>query len=150
MALSAQHKILVAGVDGESYGSELPTFEEAANAIATLRPFSPGFQTGGGVVTQTGNKSNAVTINKICGQITTTSASLAAGSEVTLTVNNNMVEATDVVIVNHQSGGTLGAYLLSVSGVANGSFGITISNASTGSLSQALTLNFVIIKSVSN
>ena len=110
-----------------------------------------GYVTGaGGTVTQLTSKSTGVTINKICGAITTNNAALAAGAEVKFTVTNSMVAATDVVALSIQSGGTSGSYLLTVGAVAAGSFDIVISNASAGSLSQALIINFAIIKAVTN
>lgn len=110
-----------------------------------------GYVTGaGGTVTQPTSKSTGVTINKICGAITTNNAALAAGAEVKFTVTNSMVTATDVIALSIQSGGTSGSYLLTVGAVAAGSFDIVISNASAGSLSQALVINFAIIKAVTN
>lgn len=106
-----------------------------------------GYGTGaGGTVTQTGNKSTAVTINKQSGRITMVNSALAAAAEVSFTVNNSTVAATDVIIVNIQSVGTAGAYFVTVGSVSNGAFTITVGNASAGSLSQALVLNFAVIK----
>ena len=42
------------------------------------------------------------------------------------------------------------AYFVSVGAVANGSCSITVGNTSAGSLSQAIVLNFAVIKSVAN
>lgn len=110
-----------------------------------------GYVTGAGAtVTQLTSKSTGVTINKICGAITTNNAALAAGAEVKFTVTNSMVAATDVVVLSIQGGGTSGSYLLTVGAVAAGSFDIVISNASAGSLSQALVINFAIIKAVTS
>jgi hypothetical protein len=107
-----------------------------------------GYATGtGGAVTQATNKGTGVTINKICGQITTHNAALAAAAEVKFTVTNNQVTSSDVVFACIVSGGTSGAYFLTVSAVGNGSFDITLGNTSTGSLSQALVINFLIFKS---
>jgi hypothetical protein len=104
----------------------------------------------GAIVTQNANKSTAVTLNKQYGTITMNGAALAAAAEVSFVVNNNTVASTDVVIVNIQSVGTAGAYLISVGAVGNGSFSITLSNASGGSLSQAVVLNFIVLKGVAN
>jgi hypothetical protein len=104
----------------------------------------------GGTVTQATNKSTGVTINKQFGQITTHAAALAAAAEVKFTVTNNQVSASDVPFVAIKSGGTSGSYLIAVSAVADGSFDITITNASAGSLSQAIVINFYIFKSVIN
>lgn len=154
--LSAQHQLQVADANGNSYGNAPPTITDVAAIVKTIGTFPPShtrpaFAAGdGGAVTQTANKSNGVTLNKLSGQITMAGAALAAGAEVTFTVTNNQVASTDVPVVCVQSVGTAGAYLVTVGAVGNGSFAITVSNASAGSLSQAIVLNFVIIKSVNN
>jgi hypothetical protein len=143
--LTAQHLLLVADANGNSYGNQPPTVGELASMV------KPAFATGdGGTVTQLTSKSTGVTLNKLCGQITMNGAALTAGSEVTFTVTNSTVASTDVVVACVQSVGTAGAYLVTVGAVSNGSFQITVSNASAGSLSQAVILNFVVIKSVNN
>jgi len=111
---------------------------------------SLGYTTGaGGTVTQLTSKATAVTLDTVTGQITTSNAALAASVEVTFTVNNSTVAATDTVIVNLASGGTNNTYIVGVHAVAAGSFNIIISNASATSRSEALVLNFAIIKGVS-
>jgi hypothetical protein len=104
----------------------------------------------GATVTQQTNKTTGVTINKQYGQITMANSALAAAAEVSFVVTNSTVASTDVVIVNVQSVGTVGAYFVTVGAVSNGSFSITIGNCSAGSLSQALVLNFAVIKSFNN
>ena len=104
----------------------------------------------GGAVTQSTNKSTAVTLNTQGGQITMNNAALADGAEVTFQVNNDKVAATDVIVVNHGSAGTAGAYWLVVSAVAAGSFKVTVGNLSGGSLSQAIVLNYAVIKSAAS
>lgn len=101
----------------------------------------------GGTVTQTGNKSSAVTLDKQYGRITMASGNLTAASEVSFTLNNSFIEEGDVVIVNIQSVGTAGAYLVSVGSVSAGACTITLSNASAGALNQAVVLNFAVFKS---
>jgi hypothetical protein len=97
-------------------------------------------------VTQITSKATGVTINAAAGQIVTHNAALAAGAEVAFVVTNNMVSGYDIPVLAVASGGaTAGTYLLSVAAVANGSFTVVISNSSTGSLSEALTLNFGIL-----
>jgi hypothetical protein len=97
-------------------------------------------------VTQLTNKATGVTINAAAGQIVTNNAALAAGAEVAFVVTNSAVSVYDIPVLALASGAaTAGTYLLSVAAVANGSFTVVISNASTGSLSEALTLNFGII-----
>lgn len=110
-----------------------------------------GYATGaGGTVTQATSKTTGVTLNRICGQITMNGAALAAGVEVAFTLTNSTIAAADVIIINVQSVGTAAAYLVGVGAVSAGSCSITVSNASAGSLSQAIVLNFIVIKSVSN
>jgi hypothetical protein len=110
-----------------------------------------GYTTGGptisGVsVTQATSKSTGVTINAAAGQIVTNNAALAAGAEVAFVVTNSAVSSLDIPVIALASGATTaGTYLLSVAAVANGSFTVVISNASAGSLSEALTLNFGIL-----
>ena len=48
------------------------------------------------------------------------------------------------------SAGTAGAYWLVVSAVAAGSFKVTVGNLSGGSLSQAIVLNYAVIKSAAS
>jgi hypothetical protein len=113
-------------------------------------PGAVGYSTGaGGSVTQATSKSTGVTLNTLCGKITMNGAALAAGAEVSFVVTNSQVASTDVVVVCVQSVGTAGSYLVSVGAVSNGSFAVTVSNASAGSLSQAVVLNFAVIKAVS-
>lgn len=110
-----------------------------------------GYPTGvGGAVTQATSKVTGVTLDKLCGAITMNGAALAAGVEVSFTVTNSQVAATDVVVVCVKSGGTAGAYLVTVGAVAAGSFAITVSNASAGSLSEAVVLNFAVIKAAAS
>ncbi len=100
----------------------------------------------GGAVTQATNKGTGVTLNTTSGQITMNNAALADGAEATFTVTNDKVAATDVIVVNHGSGGTAGAYWLCVSTVAAGSFKISVGNLSGGSLSEAIVLNYAVLK----
>ena len=106
--------------------------------------------TTGGTVTQATNKSTGVTLNTESGQITMAGAALADGAEVTFTVTNDRVAATDVPHAVHGSAGTAGAYVVNVSAVAAGSFKVTVGNVSGGSLSQAIVINFVLLKGASS
>lgn len=98
-----------------------------------------------GTVTQATNKSTGVALNKATGAITMNGAALAAAAEVTFTVVNTLVRATDLIVVNHASAGTAGAYLVGVAAVAAGSFKITVANVSAGSLSEAIVLSFLVL-----
>ena len=108
-----------------------------------------GYSTGtGGAVTQITSKSTGVTLNKRCGQITMNNASLSAAAEVSFTLTNSVIAATDVVMICIGSGATAGAYNVQCDAVAAGSCRISIGNMSSGSLGEAIVLNFVVIKGV--
>jgi len=108
-----------------------------------------GYGTGtGGTVTQASTKSTGVTLDKRCGQITMNNAALAAAAEVSFTLTNSVIAATDVVMVSIASGATAGAYSIQCDATAAGSCRISVGNRNTGSLSEAIVLNFVVIKSV--
>lgn len=98
----------------------------------------------GGSVTQTSSKTTAVTLNAITGQITTAASALAAGSEATFTLTNNMINADDVIIMNCKNQSN--KYLIQPTTVTNGSCNITITNLTGGSLSEAIAIQFVVIK----
>lgn len=108
-----------------------------------------GYNTGaGGSVTQgAGAKTNAVTLNRPTGIIVTDNAALASATAVTFNLSNSVIESTDIVLVSHISGGTLGSYNFAVA-PATGNANVTIRNITAGSLSEALSLRFIVIKSV--
>jgi hypothetical protein len=112
-----------------------------------------GIMTGagvGGTVTQTTSKSTGVTLNKVCGQITMHNAALAANAVVAFDVSNNTIAATDVIIINHSSGGTPSHYAVGIAYVTTGGFGVWVQNQSIASQSDAVVLNFLVIKSVNS
>lgn len=108
-----------------------------------------GYTTGaGGTVTQATSKSTGVTLNTMCGAITTNNAALAAGTIVSFNVNCSGVAATDVIVLNHISGGTVGSYTLNAQAGGSNNFVINIRNNTAGSLSEAIVIQFSIIKAV--
>lgn len=112
----------------------------------TLASGSLGYATGnGGTVTQLTSKSTGVTLNKISGEITMDGAALAADTTVSFTLTNSTIAATDVLVPNHVSGGTAGAYTLNAQAAA-GSASINVRNVTAGSLSEAIVIRFVVIK----
>ena len=93
-------------------GSPLTHTEVDAN-FTNLNTDKAGYVAGeGGTVTQATSKSTGVTLSKKCGQITMNAAALAADTTVSFTLTNTEVVATDIIILNHVSGGTAGSYLL--------------------------------------
>ncbi len=132
------------------------TFEGAISGASSFSGTSVqasssiGYKTGaGGAVTQDTSKATGVTLNKICGAITTHNATLNAGVEVTFAVSNTTCAATDVVVACVKSGAaTPGTYAVLASEPTGTGFNLTLSNLSAGNLSEALVINFVIIKAV--
>lgn len=108
-----------------------------------------GYDTGaGGTITQgAGAKTNSVTLNRPTGIIVTDSSALAADTAITFNLSNSVIEATDIVLVSHISGGTLGSYNFAAAPAA-GNANIVIRNITAGSLSEPLTLRFIVVKSV--
>ncbi|KJC35208.1 hypothetical protein UP06_33275 [Bradyrhizobium sp. LTSP857] len=107
-----------------------------------------GYGTGaGGTVTQATSKSTGVTLSKTCGQITMNAAALAAGTIVSFVLTNTTIAATDVLVLNHISGGTPGSYSLNAR-CAAGSATIDVRNNTGGSLSEAIVIQYAIIKAV--
>lgn len=121
-----------------------------SNKVLSVNPTGGvGYENGaGGTVTQATSKSTGVTLNNICGQITTNNAALAAATIVTFNVTCAAMAAADVVIMNHASGGTLAAYTINPRANTTGNFAVDIRNNTAGSLSEALVLNYAIIKAV--
>lgn len=102
----------------------------------------------GGTVTQLTSITTGVTLNKVCGKITTVPAATAAGAEDTFTVTNSLVGVDDVVVPVPVYAGA-GTPQVFCSKVAAGSFDITIANLhATLALNAAMVINFVVIKSV--
>lgn len=121
------------------------------NGVTSTGATTPiGYAAGaGGAVTQNTNKSTGVTLNKVCGQITMNNANLASGAEVSFTLTNSVIAATDCVIVNVASGATAATYTVTVDAVASGSCRITVGNYSASGQAEAIVLNFAVIKAVS-
>jgi hypothetical protein len=105
-----------------------------------------GYGTGRGTVTQATNKSTGVTLNAPCGAITLNNATLNADTTVSFTLTNSSIAATDLLILNHVSGGTAGSYLLNAQAAA-GSASINVRNITAGNLGEAIVIGFAVIKS---
>lgn len=103
----------------------------------------------GGTVTQVTSKATGVTLNELTGQITMQAAALAANTTVSFTLTNSNIAAGDLLILNHVSGGTAGAYALNSQSAA-GSASINVRNITAGSLSEAIVIGFAVIKGVTS
>ncbi|MFW9602461.1 MAG: hypothetical protein ACMV1B_09090 [Prevotella sp.] len=119
--------------------------DTAGNVLVTNSGGGLGYGTGaGGTVTQLTSKSTAVTLNKPTGKIITSNSALASGVYISFTVNNTLVTDKDVVILTGHSFGY--NYRIEINSIANGYFAIRIANVTAGSLSEALVINFTVIK----
>jgi hypothetical protein len=102
----------------------------------------------GGIVTQNTSKSTGVTLNTTNGQITMNAAALSANTTVSFTLTNSKIEAGDVLILNHISGGTnFASYVLNARSAA-GSATIDVRNVASSSLAEAIVIAFAVVKSV--
>lgn len=109
-----------------------------------------GFYTGaGGTVPAGATKATAFTLSKMCGQITLAADALAANTIVSAIWTNSLIAATDVVIINHKSVGTIGAYTFNVA-CGSPTSTLYIRNNSGSSLSEGIVLSFVVIKGVTS
>jgi hypothetical protein len=98
-------------------------------------------------VTQLTSKSTAVTINTPTGRITMDDAALNNNAVARFTMNNSSVGPNDVVIVNIKlNGSTPEAYIAFVADIGNGFAELALWNRSGGQLSEAVELNFAIIR----
>lgn len=145
-AATKQYADLKVAKAGDSLTGPLTT---NSTILATGNSSKIGYNTGaGGSITQgAGSKANSVTLNRPTGIIVTDNAALNANTAVTFNLSNSVIEATDIVVVSHISGGTLGSYNFAVAPAA-GNANITIRNITAGNLSEALTLRFIVLKSV--
>jgi hypothetical protein len=125
---------LVFNLDGAYSGG--PLYD---NTKGTL-----GYNTGG-TFTQETSKSTGVTLNGASGRITLNAAALAADTTVSFTLTNTSITANDLLLLNHVSGGTAGAY--TVNGQAGaGTASINVRNVTGGSLSEAIVIGFAVLK----
>lgn len=111
-----------------------------------------GYATGAGSsVTQITSRSTAVTINALCGTITTDTTSLAAEAAAAFVVNNTAVDIGDVVLVAQRSGAVGAMTDVVVVAVAAGSFTLSVmnNNAAAGTAETgAIIINFLVLKAV--
>jgi len=117
---------------------------EAALANAPAIGIGAGY---GGSVTQGTSKVTGVTLNAKAGVITMHNAALAAAAVVQFTLTNSAISGTDVVVANQGTGGTAGSYQVTCVDVGAGNAIFRVVNTSGGSLSEAVTVNFVVIDS---
>lgn len=126
--------------------SEKMRIDASGNLLLTSGTGGLGYGTGaGGQVTQLTSKTTAVTLNKPTGQIIMNNAALAAGALTGFTFSNSLLSYTDTVVIGVN--GTLATYYTVTAGYyTSGACVIYVTNRDTGSRSEAVVLNYTIIK----
>jgi len=139
----------ITSLDNATIGATTAAAVTGTNVLAST---TLGYKTGsGGTVTQGTDKSTAVSLNKINGEIVMHNQSLADDATAVFTFNNTTIAATDVVIVNIASGvAVAGSYQVTVGAVAANSCSISVLNVSGSSRTDAIKLNFAVIKAVTS
>lgn len=107
-----------------------------------------GYGTGaGGTVTQATSKTTGVTLNKPSGQITMNNAALAAGASAVFLLSNTYFEAIDSCYCQPVANAS---YRVETYVNGPGVVGVRVTNITASTLSEALAINFVIIKGVAS
>jgi hypothetical protein len=123
----------------------------ATSTVSTGQPF--GYTTKqGAAVTQITNRATGVTINAMCGTITTDSTSLAAEASAKFIVTNSFVKVGDIVLLCQQSGAIALNTQVEVVLITAGAFTINVINnnvASGTAETGAILINFAIVRAVS-
>lgn len=111
-----------------------------------------GYSSGaGGTVTQLTNRTTSVTLNTVCGAVTTSTASLAALASATFSVLNSTVAATDTVNVSIKGGAVNEKTIVNVNNVNAGNFSICVYNADAAvAETGAIVINFAVVKAVTS
>lgn len=132
-------------------GAQTPSSVAATGAVTSSSPTAGiGYATGaGGAVTQASSITTGVTLNKISGQITTVSSTLAAAASAVFTVTDSAVAATDVVNVSIAAYAGTGTPVAFVKNVVAGAFDIVLFNAhASAALNAVLVISFSVGKAV--
>jgi hypothetical protein len=146
LAASNPHSQYLTPAEGDAAYSALGhTHAAYAELSGALFTGAVGYGAGGGgSVTQETSKGTAVVINKPSGKITTHNGSLGPGQIAVFEVTNSNVTDNDVVALSF-NGNWIAAYSLTTT-VYNGAFYIGLRNETGGSLSDAVVINFAVIK----
>ncbi len=137
----------ITSLDGATIGATTPAAVTGTNVLATS---TLGYTTGsGGTVTQGTSKSTTVVLNKATGQITLHGAALTANTNVAFALTNSTIAANDILVFNHVSGGTIGAYNFNAV-ASSGTATVTIRNITGGSLTETPVISFAVIKAVTS
>ena len=123
---------------------------QAGNTKVVSDGDAVGYATGGGAVTQITSRATAVELNKVCGQITTDTSSLAAEASAKFTVTNSFVAEGDVIVLSFRDAVALNTDVV-VTDTASGTFELTVinNNVAAGTAETgAIVINFIVMKAV--
>lgn len=132
--------------------STTPAIALRIDGTGNVRVINPnaglGYGTGaGGTVTQATDKTTGVTLNKPSGQITMAATALASGATVSFAFSNSLVASTaDQIFVQGYNSVSQLNYQIWAANNGVGQFNIYIKNISAGSLSEAVVINFTLLK----
>ncbi len=100
-----------------------------------------------GAVTQLTDKSTAVTLNKSAGRITMNAAALLGNAAVTFNLNNSLISANDILVLNVSAGSVADpvTYTTYTSSLGAGVAAITLRNLTATSRSEAVVINYALI-----
>jgi hypothetical protein len=133
-----------------SAGATRMTIDTSGNLLITSAA-GLGYGTGsGGSVTQATSKGTGVTINKANGRITMNNAALGAGGTAVFLVSNSLVASTDTVVINVNDAVRGDLYNVWVWYLITGGFYVALKNVSGTSYSDAVVLNFSVIKATTS
>lgn len=124
----------------------------SSGAVCSKSPSSGvGYTTGaGGSVTQITSITTGVTLNKVCGTVTTVSSTLGAGATATFSLTNSAITATDVVNASIKTYSGTGLPVAHVTQTGSGTCSLTLQNIGGSALNSTVAINFAVMKSVSN
>lgn len=121
---------------------------DPAKSFSITTPIPFGYGSGsGGSVTQPTSKATQITLNSPTGRIVLAASPMAPGETVMVSVINSTVTAVDVAHVSFRYDGIINYanYNVWAAVLADG-LAIYVKNISTVTLSEALKLNFVLLK----
>jgi hypothetical protein len=131
--------------NADSTSTERARIDSSGNLLVTGGG-ALGYGAGsGGTVTQATSKTTAVTLNKSVGRIVMNSAALAANTNVNFQLNNSLITQSDTLVCSIQE--ATGGVVYTVQAYCGTGFAqILVRNTGGSSLSEAVAINFAIIK----
>lgn len=118
----------------------------SAGSVLLSSTGTVGYTAGaGGTVSQSGNKSGGVTLNKPSGEITMQNTSLSAATTVNFVLTNSSISATDLLVINQTSTANSGGYYFNaICGAGNAN--IAVRNIMSSAASDAIVLRYAVVK----